>query len=1477
MSAPRLPSLRLANRPGAVVSVLLAALLWLAGAGPARAFLPTAGDLANQALQTVLAQINDPGVFEIRLGRVSLDGGTLRLDSLTVADSEGVWFQAGTTRLDWSWRDALGGVARFRGIDIESVTILRPPVTEDGAEPPAPPTDGFPTVPGLADWPRAPIGVRVDRLVLHRAALEPPVLGRAATARIEASFRDVGDEQSLTLVTETLEDQPARLDLDWRLGFDRPRLALDLALLQPAGGPFGAAAGLPPDLPLRVTLQGDGALPGWHGRLSADAGAYGDLLADLAVEADTDASWIVVSATGSPGAKLPRVLHKLLGARPSLGLRAGYQPGSALSLSDLSVHTRVAKATGHGLVTLPDTVLDADLTVRLLDPSALAALIAPVSLAGAEAQLELTGPLSAPLATLTATVAETRLDEVLSIAETRLTGRLEGSLNDARLVADAVLDGLGPAPIAAALGERVSLRLAAKGDPTRRITLTDARLETNAGHAQAAGVYDLETGTLTGDADATLPALARFAPLLSPDGTPLPLSGSARLQIAARDFGAIPSGPLTVTGRLADLTAPEPVLAALLGPAAALDASARWTDPETLALGGRLVTDGGAEATLDGTLSPAAGTGALAYRLGLTALSPVARAAGLAAAGALSTEGRLSGALADPSLDGRAQGRGLVLKTVRLGTLSADYRLQRVASAPAGRIDATLRGATLPVTLSTELDSRDGGLALDALVLRSGDNRLSGNLALPAGAALRGDLRLAAPSLGALLRPFGVPVGANAEGQVRLGGDRHRQTADLTLGLRDLVVDGAAQPVLTLSALDLQGSATQPLAGAGRSDRLASVTLSARAENGRIAGERLDDAQLSVAGALDALETGLDAHLAGPSDGSLSLRARVDAANPSRVNADLTVLAARYGDLSATLKQPARLSLAPERQSLEDLALDLGSGTLAGDVSLTPEALRTDLTLTALPLGLVHGITPTGLETGRLDGTLSFVGGGPDAGGRLDATLSELAVNQVVDSFRLDGRLRGRWDGRRAEASAQLKTPDGSTDLALSGGLDLRADPAGPVPQPPADAALEALLRWTGEITPIWALVPAPDHLLSGRADLEARVAGTLAAPTARGHFTLSEGVYENLLTGTILKALSLQARLTDDLTVPWTLSATDGGPGRLTGSGTVKLAGDPLAESRAEIEADRLLLVRRDDVTARGAGQVTLTPAETGTGARLTGRFETRQVEVRLVNALPPEIVAIDVIRSDQPPQPEAEAAPAGPPIALDLTLSVPGRAFVRGRGADMEWRGEVTVTGPAAAPVVQGRFEALQGVFDFIGNPFTLESGTVVLPRQGQPRVDLDFVRTANDITGHVLITGTAASPNIRFRSEPELPESEVLPRLLFGESQQSLGAAEALTLAQGLETLASGQPGLADRLRRSLRLDVLRFDAADGTDAAPTITVGRRIDKNVFVGARQPTSGESGSVFVEIEVFPEVKLQTELGATGESDASLIWEYKY
>jgi translocation and assembly module TamB len=326
-------------------------------------------------------------------------------------------------------------------------------------------------------------------------------------------------------------------------------------------------------------------------------------------------------------------------------------------------------------------------------------------------------------------------------------------------------------------------------------------------------------------------------------------------------------------------------------------------------------------------------------------------------------------------------------------------------------------------------------------------------------------------------------------------------------------------------------------------------------------------------------------------------------------------------------------------------------------------------------------------------------------------------------------------------------------------------------------------------------------------------------------------------------------------------LDSSDGAKGTVTVRAALRLGGtEPSID--ATVGIDRATLVRRDDVTARLSGDLAL--AGPISELALTGRLTVEQAEVRLVDATPPEVVDLDGIRVKGAPEPEA-GGNGGGTLMLDLAIKAERDIFVRGRGLDSEWKIDLTVTGDVAAPVIKGAIEKVRGQLDLLGRPFDLVRGRVTFDggREIDPLIDVSLELEANDIRGGIVIEGRASAPELRFVSAPALPEDEVLPRLLFGESKQSLSGPEAIQLAAGLATLLSGKAGPLDFARGVAGVDVLRFEGETVEDTS--VMVGRNIGEGIFVGVRQALGGQGSAVVVEVEVFKGVVVDTEVGQDG------------
>ncbi|MBE1236937.1 translocation/assembly module TamB domain-containing protein [Phaeovibrio sulfidiphilus] len=861
-----------------------------------------------------------------------------------------------------------------------------------------------------------------------------------------------------------------------------------------------------------------------------------------------------------------------------------------------------------------------------------------------------------------------------------------------------------------------------------------------------------------------------------------------------------------------------------------------------------------------------------------------------------------TGPLSDPALDlavnaNRLEGPGLTLEG-----LSISGRVQRHEGGPSGLLEAggTIDGRPLQVHIPFEVTQEFGRLAVSEGVLRYANAvaRLGADVDLGSLPASKATLRAEVPDL-SVLSAFGAP--ADLRGHVSLNAALVPARGKTAAAL-DASLSGGGLALGDLKPGDLGGRATlrDPF-GAARLD----ATLSLGAGQAGIA--RWSRVALSATGPLDALKTGLeiDGALAAGATGELPLSVRVGAGlTPGGEDRRIVVSPVRVQVGPHRLEQTsnATLHLLPGGGlRLENLNLALDTGRIEGSGSFgagagAGAAKPLTVRLSAIPLTLVETFAPGLGIGGRLEGTASVSGTADHPVVRVALVVPELRSTASASralGARLEGTLDRALDARLTlEGSARplvatVRVGGGGDGATLSGASRLTARIQGGV-----------------ELADLLAFTPLIEHRASGVLDLDVQAGGTLGAPSIQGTASLRKARYENLLTGTLLTDVDLDVGTDRARNVSVSLRAGDGDSGTVRVDGTLALA--DLARPRGSVDllARNAALVRRDDVEA-GANADIHVELHRGGGA-VTGTVTTTRVLVRLMNTLGGSIPDLPVVEkgAGTPPanasasgagrvqktgtgatrkagaEVPAEAVAQETPLTLDVHVVLPGHVKVTGQGIDTEWKGDLKVGGTASAPSIVGSIANVRGQIELVGRVFSLKNSVVRFDggKTIDPALDIRASNKAGKIDATVRVTGTATSPSIAFEADPPLPQDEVVAHVLFGKSSGELSAMEAIQLARALAQLkdfGSGGTDIMGRIRDAFGLDVLRF--GESADGSSTLEAGAYLRENVYVGVVQGMEPGESAVHVEVELTPEISVESQVGASGTGAAGLLWKWDY
>jgi len=240
------------------------------------------------------------------------------------------------------------------------------------------------------------------------------------------------------------------------------------------------------------------------------------------------------------------------------------------------------------------------------------------------------------------------------------------------------------------------------------------------------------------------------------------------------------------------------------------------------------------------------------------------------------------------------------------------------------------------------------------------------------------------------------------------------------------------------------------------------------------------------------------------------------------------------------------------------------------------------------------------------------------------------------------------------------------------------------------------------------------------------------------------------------------------------------------------------------------------------------------------------------------------------------------GYPVDLDMSVDLPGKVFVRGRGLESEWRGDLTVTGTAAEPVITGQLTIVRGFFDFLGRRWDLTRCTITFDGSTPPSPVLDITAEVNrgDIIAQLRVVGAASSPSISLTSDPPLPEDEVLSRVLFGRALSEIKPSQAVQLASAARTLSGAQgpiTQLTSGLRQSLGIDSLNIQSGDAGFTSSTVGLGKYLTDNIYLEVVQGLATQETGVLVEVDLGRNWAIEAESGADARSTFTIQYRRDY
>ncbi|MET3924282.1 translocation/assembly module TamB domain-containing protein [Devosia sp. 2618] len=1395
---------------------------------------------------------------QIRLSNIDgILGSDVSIRQITISDEEGVWLRINNATLNWNQAALFLGRLEVRSLKADSIDYLRNAVPVEGnIDLPSAEAGGF-SVPEL------PVAVVLGELSIPKVTFGENVFGLGSEISLTGALTLDGGNLDTNLAIVRLDGPGGTLDLDVNYGNAENKIALDLSLVEPPNGVIANLLNIENRPAVTLTVKGDGAVTDLRTDLQLQANGQTALAGVATVKQSAGDIAIAADLRGPLATLIAEPYRPFFGTETALTANATIHAAGGISVSGLRLSGGQLSLEAAAETT-PDNFLKAlTLNAVVADPAG-GKVTLPVpgssTLVGS-AQLGINfGGTAGENWNSTLAIAGFETDDFASKDLTLTLGGVAANLSDpaTRRVTfngDGALSGIvASEEIEAALGDSIGLGIAGLWNAGQPVQLAEFRIVGKALTAAMAG--QLDGLDFNGDINLKTASISPFSGLAGRD-----LDGGLDLKATGSIMPLSGGFDLTLDGTGTNLAIGDDVADGLLAGTVSLSGRVARTEAGITADQFR-IANGQVQMVADGSYS--SDLADFKFNLDLSdlallsneasgALAVVGTAKGTAEAGidlvltAKVPQGRLSGrnlANAQFGFDGRYADAGLIGKLTgqadiegHRATLGADVS---VAGNTQALSDLTFQAAGTKISGGATRDG-ESGLINGRLTLQSPDIAIAAALALI-------DAKGAA-NLDVVLEPVASGAGASVQGATVRGDVRNIVVNDIRVGSADIsatVGDLFGVPAINGSANARNISA----AGVDVTTLTAKASQSGQTTSFDAQASLAQGTNIDVAGSLAPVEAGY------------------------RLGLDRAQLT--QGQLSARLAQPTVIQVSGSTVSLNAVRFDVGSGSITATGS-AGETLNISLDVTSLPLSIANTIVPDLGLAGTVNGRASITGTGSDPQVSFDARAAGINAAAISEFGIAPLSLAANGSFRNGTVTLASISANGSGGLTVSG--------SGTVPL--QGNGLNVSLNGSAPLALANRFVADRGGQLSGVVTIDARATGSVANPQFGGRVATSNAGYIDPELNLRLQGITGSASLTGTSVVIDSLSTTLATGGSVSASGSIGLTNGFPADIRVALNSARY--ADGNLFVATASGNLSLTGNLTGSPL-LRGDVLIEEANITIPENFGggAELIDVNHIRipraveqtlqrakiDDRSGAPIPQQRPAG--VVLDLNVSAPNQIFIRGRGLDAEVGGSVRLMGPVNNIQPVGGFSLNRGRLAILGQRITFESGTVTLLGDLDPVLNFVARTQGDDITVFVTVSGRASDIDVSFTSSPQLPQDEVLSRLIFKRSMGDLTPLQLAKLAGAAAELVGGGSGggLVDSLRGAAGLDDLDVVTDDQGNVA--VQAGTYLQDNIYLGVQAGANGQS-KVTINLDVTNSLKVTGAAGQDGNSSLGVFYEQDY
>ncbi|WP_208435532.1 translocation/assembly module TamB domain-containing protein [Bartonella phoceensis] len=543
-----------------------------------------------------------------------------------------------------------------------------------------------------------------------------------------------------------------------------------------------------------------------------------------------------------------------------------------------------------------------------------------------------------------------------------------------------------------------------------------------------------------------------------------------------------------------------------------------------------------------------------------------------------------------------------------------------------------------------------------------------------------------------------------------------------------------------------------------------------------------------------------------------------------------------------------------------------------GRISLDQNKLDLHVNLQDFPVRLVNSFVEGQALGGTIVGKVDIDGTIKDPSASFELSSQNLTAMTHKGPMSFNMNTRGSYKKATFHIENMVATGDKGLDLSINGPVSLNG------------AEVNLNVKGTTPLTFVDLFLAKRGAYITGTAKIDAAFKGTFLQPQLRGDLSIVNGSFFDSKINLGLNNITIEGKLNGDHILIEKASAFSSEGGLVSASGRISNDLQPDLVFHLDHanynDGSMILATLSGKMTMTGhfvnnlviGGDITVEKAEVFVPDHFQNAKFLDVKNKNLTKSIQTTLERADVKNTNTSSNVSQESSSV---ILSNMRITARNQFFVRGRGLDTELGGRINIAGPLNDVHPVGEFQMIRGRFDILSQRLNFDQGQASFSGNLNPTVYFVSNNNSGDIRVTVTVSGTIDNIDVRFFSQPNLPQDEILARLIFNRSLSELSPFQVAQLAAAAADLAgASNTSLLNTLRAKIGLDDL--DVVVDGKGNTGLRIGRYIHNNIYLGFEAGSDGTTKGT-INLDISRHLKAKGAIGNEKNSSVGIFYEKDY